>query len=1335
MARETTPTPTATTNTTKTEKPLETIAPSRLHYRRHKPLGRGSFGDVYRGTLDEGSAVAVKLLRSGNTLAARQFRRELRRYTQLRGVTGVVHFYGASSTGNAATNVLVTELMYGGSLRNTISRGIDPRSALLVAEMVANALACIHRRGFSHGDVSASNVLLSRRLSIADNAQGLDMPLPSDPGPEPARAKLVDFGLSRDVRKKRPPNSDSDEEDDSPNTLTYNQSGGSPPEPLGTPAYLAPEAWRGRTTLRNPKVALAADVYAPGILLYELESGEQPWVGMTEWAIFGAVYHAEKRPAWPALSESSLPELRKIAEKCWAQNYLDRPTAREVALLIRALRRKVGIASPPGSGIPSSPEAAVPAAPDSRAQVDRALQAMRLLGARSDSDTDPGEKMLFENERGEALLDRSHNGGDLIGLASRKQGAHLQNPVFPADKQIPRSPQPTPGGAEIDMDVLDRRLPNGADKQPNPAYVKRDAAQDAFVDPHTPVLQQPEGKRAVTKSDYVNEADRILPQEPALPSLDGIQLTEVGEEEQVYYRPRKEEPTDRERAQSVILASVVPESHSPVLQVSGPTPSSPFEQVGALEKSNSTKSSESQSSVPSSVPSSAFRRARKKTPANMRFVGRPRDAAQAAADIDLMQPLSPLRVPTVPPLANTLPKLKPLSSAVRQASLPVGASRSDVEPDTKVQPDLPVQTAEEEVAATEQGAAVGQPVAVQPSEGQQTVHNPQQLAQPQAPVQEGGQVEVMERTRSQIEMEKDLKYEAEMREEMLRAEELRKQQEKEKYARVQQQRYMQSQAQRMPQQQISHQGAAVPAPHIRHPVQEEPTPQIRHPVVEPNHHMPEQVLQPVQHAAHPVQPQPAAQDTAFREAPLGGADDESEVNSTSIPRSRKSLEMDYPFKAEVHKNDVHAVIYALQSAQTAVDAANALRALAVLCGIDDGNRVLAVRCHALEFAAVALARHGRSHAAASRAMCELVLQLARAHNAEVERELRNTAACEHVLNALRWHPTARGVQQAAAMALAALCRSSGALAAIVVAQNGAHAATRALARATNARDRPDGPAAVGALDAIAALSAAHAENVVRARVLTDVVVAVQRLASPAIDAAAAGVIHACARSDAGRKAMLEDGAVIAALAMLMTRARAAPDAARILALGCDAFAELAYAGGPPAADALTGGPVLEAVLMSLHVLDGAQPFHAGTVLAVRALVCLRRFAELGVDTCAELHAAHALQVAIDVVNARPENQDVAIGAAQLVAVMVGSLAKGPTRGTVQGAEAALDMLKGLDETWLLDLRVLEVVRGAINIVDNALGGRNSRVHGSDATVKMATARPGPKRLFRRKKRK
>lgn len=57
----------------------------------------------------------------------------------------------------------------------------------------------------------------------------------------------------------------------------------------GTPAYLSPEAWRGAPLLRrNAMAAERADVYALGMTLYQIETGEQPWPRKNEWQIFGA---------------------------------------------------------------------------------------------------------------------------------------------------------------------------------------------------------------------------------------------------------------------------------------------------------------------------------------------------------------------------------------------------------------------------------------------------------------------------------------------------------------------------------------------------------------------------------------------------------------------------------------------------------------------------------------------------------------------------------------------------------------------------------------------------------------------------------------------------------------------------------------------------------------------------------------------------------------------------------------------------------------------------------------------------------------------------------------
>lgn len=170
-------------------------------------LGCGTFGVVYPAMLDAVCPVAVKHLRPrpllSNTtpvsresardyasrharLAKTQFRREIRRYAELRTVPGVVRFYGL-----VGTDMFVIERLFGGPLSDVIrdsdqSPKLAPRCALRLAFMLAHALADIHRRGISHGDLKPSNVLLTEPLSRFGGVVA-----------DAVRVKLVDFGLSR----------------------------------------------------------------------------------------------------------------------------------------------------------------------------------------------------------------------------------------------------------------------------------------------------------------------------------------------------------------------------------------------------------------------------------------------------------------------------------------------------------------------------------------------------------------------------------------------------------------------------------------------------------------------------------------------------------------------------------------------------------------------------------------------------------------------------------------------------------------------------------------------------------------------------------------------------------------------------------------------------------------------------------------------------------------------------------------------------------------------------------------------------------------------------------
>lgn len=286
-------------------------------------LGRGSFGAVYRG-LFSGCAVAVKVCAVPSSVAstsaaarsaAVQFRRETARFQCLRHPC-IVQFFCVVSDGPRL--LLVTELMKGGSLFAGLAAlraaGFDrlPRENMLrIAQHVTHGLAYLHATAFSFGDLKTLNVLLS---APPDLENGL-LPIGT-------QAKLCDFGLSRnlnhlvahDDRRLRP-----DE------TQIPARHG-----PAGTFAYLAPEAFGGLPT-DDPDAPKRADVYALGVVLWELATLRKPWPGMRPLQLIGLVAREGSRPEWPH-DLAYLPHgFVDLVERCWAQDPLDRPPVDQVA--------------------------------------------------------------------------------------------------------------------------------------------------------------------------------------------------------------------------------------------------------------------------------------------------------------------------------------------------------------------------------------------------------------------------------------------------------------------------------------------------------------------------------------------------------------------------------------------------------------------------------------------------------------------------------------------------------------------------------------------------------------------------------------------------------------------------------------------------------------------------------------------------------------------------------------------------------------------------------------------------------------------------------------------
>ncbi|WP_244927565.1 Stk1 family PASTA domain-containing Ser/Thr kinase [Nocardioides sp. W7] len=261
-------------------------------YRIGSRVARGGMASVYEATdLRLERTVAVKVMHPGlgddDEFAAR-FVREARSAARL-SHPNVVAVYDQGEDDGVV--FLAMELVEGHTLRDTIGKEspMSPLRALALLEPVLSALAAAHRAGLVHRDVKPENVL------IADDG----------------RVKVADFGLAKAVST------------DTQHTAT----GG---VLIGTVSYLAPElVVDGRADAR-------ADVYAAGVLLYELLTGRKPHEG--ESPIQVAYKHVHEDVPPPSTLAPGLPAyVDALVARATARDREQRPA--DAAVLLRHVHR------------------------------------------------------------------------------------------------------------------------------------------------------------------------------------------------------------------------------------------------------------------------------------------------------------------------------------------------------------------------------------------------------------------------------------------------------------------------------------------------------------------------------------------------------------------------------------------------------------------------------------------------------------------------------------------------------------------------------------------------------------------------------------------------------------------------------------------------------------------------------------------------------------------------------------------------------------------------------------------------------------------------------------
>ncbi len=272
------------------------------HFRIMRLIGRGGMGEVYLARDTELSRkVALKLIHPellGSEQAVERFMFEAKATARFNHP----HIVTVYSVGQYLGRPYVAlEYLSGDNLRQRLQEAVlSWQEAVRFGVAIAEALAEAHAHGILHRDLKPANVVI-----------------PSD-----GRLRVVDFGLAKqvDVPLSGPALSLKTGQLDGPETMQGVK---------GTPAYMAPEQWEGESSGKT-------DVWALGVMLYEMTTGQRPFPGDSPVSLAQAACCPEPVPRVDALSD--LPKaLADLIARCLEKYPLNRPSAAELAESLRRL--------------------------------------------------------------------------------------------------------------------------------------------------------------------------------------------------------------------------------------------------------------------------------------------------------------------------------------------------------------------------------------------------------------------------------------------------------------------------------------------------------------------------------------------------------------------------------------------------------------------------------------------------------------------------------------------------------------------------------------------------------------------------------------------------------------------------------------------------------------------------------------------------------------------------------------------------------------------------------------------------------------------------------------
>jgi serine/threonine protein kinase/Tol biopolymer transport system component len=295
------------------------------------PLGGGGMGEVYRARDSRLSReVAIKVLPQLVSLEPERlsrFEQEARAAAALNHPNILCVYQMGTYLG---IPYLVSELLEGKTLTEWIRVGpLTPRKAIEYGVQIAQGLAAAHEKSIVHRDLKPDNLFITKD----------------------GRVKILDFGLAKMLQPTK-------SETDPPPTVTL------PGETWGTMGYMSPEQVRGLAT------DYRSDIFALGVILYEMVMGKRPFQKATSADTVSAVLNEEPASISQRLPDQSLA-LERVVRRCLEKYPEQRfQSASDLAFALEAL-----------SGPAVSSVAAVHPSKEDKPSRSRFVAAAALLGA------------------------------------------------------------------------------------------------------------------------------------------------------------------------------------------------------------------------------------------------------------------------------------------------------------------------------------------------------------------------------------------------------------------------------------------------------------------------------------------------------------------------------------------------------------------------------------------------------------------------------------------------------------------------------------------------------------------------------------------------------------------------------------------------------------------------------------------------------------------------------------------------------------------------------------------------------------------------------------------